>query len=143
MGERFPPTSALVANPRSLVGTWQLDRQLLDRRTGATGCFHGELSIAPASEALTWSESGELHWLGHTSQAYRELLLRPDDDGWWMHFADGRRFHPWRLDEPVTHPCGRDSYTGLITATPDRLRIVWRVTGPAKDQEIHTRLRRT
>jgi len=142
MDERFPPTSGLVADPRPLAGSWRLNRQLVDRRSGLTGCFHGTLTIAPDADALTWRESGELHWLGRTSPAYRELRLQPDDDGWWMLFADGRRFHPWRLDEPVTHPCGRDSYSGLITATPERMRIRWDVRGPAKDQRIHSRLRR-
>jgi hypothetical protein len=61
-----------------------------------------------------------------------------------MTFADGRLFHPWSVDEPVTHPCADDTYRGEITLdAPDELTISWQVNGPAKDQLIVTTYHRS
>ncbi|HEX3812079.1 MAG TPA: DUF6314 family protein [Mycobacteriales bacterium] len=133
----------LTIDPRPLVGLWQLDRRLVDLRRGERGCFHGQLEIAAIEDGFDWYESGELHWDGRVAPASRRLILRRKNGGWEMAFADGRLFHPWLLDADLTHPCGDDLYRGRIVAAPDRMRFTWRVTGPAKDQEIHTRLRRT
>ncbi len=57
-----------------------------------------------------------------------------------MTFADGRLFHPWRPDEQVEHPCGDDLYVGRVEVVGPRMRTTWRVTGPAKDQLLQTRL---
>jgi hypothetical protein len=54
-----------------------------------------------------------------------------------MTFADGRPFHPWTLGTEVIHPCAADTYAGRIERLGDsRLRIVWDVTGPTKNQLI-------
>ena len=137
------PVESLATDPGPLVGLWRLDRRLIDRRRGAHGCFHGQLSITGVDGAFDWYESGELHWGGRVTPASRRLILRTGQDGWEMTFSDGRLFHPWLLDHDLTHPCGADLYVGRIVAAHDRMRFTWRVTGPAKDQEIHTRLRRT
>ncbi len=62
-------------------------------------------------------------------------------DDWWMTFADGRAFHPWRLGQVVEHPCRADTYRGLLVLDrgATRLRIGWDVTGPGKHQRIVTR----
>lgn len=133
----------LTADPRPLAGRWQLDRRLIDHARGESGCFHGELLITTAGDGLEWAESGTLRWDGRELPATRRLLLQPGAEGWQMTFADGRPFHPWRPGVEVHHPCGADLYRGLVRATRTRMRVTWWVTGPAKDQEIHSRLRRT
>jgi hypothetical protein len=43
----------------------------------------------------------------------------------------------------VDHPCGEDSYRGLITINgPDQWRTLWEVDGPDKAQRITTWLSR-
>jgi hypothetical protein len=133
----------LAPDPRALVGLWRLDRRLLDHRLGQNGWYHGQLELAAAGDRLDWYESGELHWGDRVMPASRRLALRPDAAGWVMTFADGRLFHPWLLDQDVVHPCAEDLYRGRISATTDRMVIDWLVTGPAKEQRIHTALRRT
>ncbi len=135
-------------DPYTLLGRWRLDRTLVafDGAGGSErGCVHGEVTItrAAAGPELSWHEEGLLHWAGQTYPAQRDQLLSPGADGWWMSFADGSPFHPWRPGEPVTHLCRADLYTGVIVQpAPDRLRVGWSVTGPAKDHRYDSRLRR-
>ena len=125
--------------PGELVGRWSLTRRLADRRAGVLGTMSGALVIGPDGDGLRWAESGVLRWAGREVPATRTYLLR---DGWVL-FEDGRPFHPWRPGRPVTHPCRDDLYTGLIAVDGDRLRVLWDVRGPTKDQRIVTRCRRT
>lgn len=126
-------------DPPALVGEWRLNRRMTDRQTGAIGCFHGLLTI---TESLEWVEDGIMTWGDHHGPATRKLLLREESERWWVLFADGRPFHPWRIGAPVEHPCGADHYRGLISSDRDRMRIRWDVVGPHKDQRIDSRLRR-
>ena len=80
----------------------------------------------------------------------RELLITPDDDDgasgtWTVRFADRRPFHPWTPGLEVVHPCRADTYRGLVLVDRDatRLRTLWDVTGPAKDQRLLTRCLRS
>lgn len=116
-----------------LVGTWRLDRTVLDRRSGLRGCVHGTLTVGSDG---SWLESGTFRWDGRVVPVSRHLALRILDGEWWMTFADGRPFHPWRPHSWVTHPCGADLYRGFVALGPQRMRIVWEVAGPAKDQRL-------
>lgn len=131
---------------QELLGVWSLDRRILDRRLGRSGCVHGQLAITPADGGADWAESGTLRWSGHETPVSRRLLLRRYGGTWWMLFAGGRPFHPWRPGEQVVHECGADIYRGLVTPITrragDRMRIEWTVTGPQKHQVLTTRLRR-
>jgi hypothetical protein len=135
-------------DPSLMVGTWSIERDLLDRATGQRGAFIGTLIVTPNADGFDWSESGQLTWARRITPAFRHLALCRIDGQWWMTFADGRQFHPWVVGDPVVHPCAEDTYRGLITIAesgPDgvlKLRIVWDVDGPEKDQQIITRLRR-
>ena len=74
----------------------------------------------------------------------RHLRLEQRAGDWWVCFADGRPFHPWRSGEFV-HPCADDLYRGRLSldpAEPDLFELVWEVTGPAKRQRLVSRLRR-
>jgi hypothetical protein len=127
---------------RELIGRWSLARRVADRRAGRQGTVRGELVIAPDGPGLRWDERGTLTWAGVDHPVSRRYRLREHDDGWWVEFADGRPFHPWRPGAPVTHRCRADVYSGLITADTGRIRMLWDVRGPAKDQRLVTRLTR-
>jgi hypothetical protein len=114
---------------------------VLDRRTGRFGRVTGRLELTLVGSSVRWLEEGRLEWDGAVLPVTRELRLTPDEDGWQVRFADGRPFHPWRPGDVVTHPCRADLYRGVISADPlcRRLRVLWDVTGPDKDQRIITR----
>ncbi len=133
--------AAMDVSPRRLLGPWRLHRRLRDGVD--LGTMTGTLTLAEEGDAIRWDETGVLRWAGQDIVATRSYLLRRGDDGWWVHFTDGRPFHPWTPGEPVTHPCAADLYRGLVRLDgPDRWRLLWDVTGPRKDQRILTRLSR-
>lgn len=122
--------------PRDLLGRWGLRRRVVDRRAGGFGTVAGELVLSAVDGGVRWAETGVLRWDGRTVPVSRTLLVR---DG-HVYFADGRPFHPWRPGEPVVHPCGADVYTGLVVVDRGgtRLRTLWDVRGPVKDQRLVT-----
>ena len=99
--------------------------------------------VAPDGDGLRWVERGSLVWGGVGRAVSRAYLLRERADGWWVEFVDGREFHPWRPGAVVTHPCRADVYTGLVTVDGDRVRTLWDVRGPGKDQRLVTRFYRS
>lgn len=102
----------------------------------------GSLLLEPNGTGVRWFEHGRLTFNGRDYDSTRELLLVPDGEAWSMRFADGREFHPWTPGVRVTHPCGADTYRGLVDVRADRLRTLWDVIGPAKDQRLITRCTR-
>ena len=90
---------------------------------------------------VRWFEQGQLEWDGRQLEVYRELRVVPDGDGWLVCFVDGRPFHPWIPGQSVQHQCRADLYRGVVAVDEDqrRLRMLWDVTGPAKDQRIASR----
>ncbi|BEP12347.1 DUF6314 family protein [Acidothermaceae bacterium B102] len=124
--------------PDGLVGEWRLQRRVVDRRLSSYGRVAGTLVIEPDGAGLVWREQGSWTMAGRSRPFTRTYLLA---DG-WMLFDDGRPFHPWTPGEWVVHPCGEDSYRGLVDVEPARIRTLWDVTGPAKDQRLVTRLTR-
>ncbi|MGH8861693.1 MAG: DUF6314 family protein, partial [Jatrophihabitantaceae bacterium] len=128
--------------PTDLLGVWQLERRLSDRRSGGFGRVTGWLELTLVGAVVHWLELGELTWDGATHQVTRELhIVGEGGTGWTVRFTDGREFHPWRPGELVEHPCRDDLYRGLIDVATDRkyLRVLWDVRGPSKDQRIVTR----
>jgi hypothetical protein len=131
-----------IVRPTDLLGVWQLQRRLVDRRAGQFGHVDGWLELTLVGSVVHWLELGELAWAGETFEVTRELhIVRGDDDGWQVRFTDGRAFHDWRPGAVVEHPCRNDLYRGLVSVDPprERLRVLWDVTGPDKDQRIVTR----
>jgi hypothetical protein len=122
-----------VEDPRELVGTWALQRWIDDRHEGTTHRVDGVLELSRDVEGLRWEEALVWHRPDGDVEAHRVLLLRLTDDGWWVRFADGRDFHPWRPGESVTHPCRPDTYTGVVEGSVERWTVVWHASGPAKD----------
>ena len=121
-----------------LVGEWRLERRVVDRRLSSYGRVAGSLVVEPHGDGLVWREQGTLRLQGRSHDVSRTYHLA---DG-WMHFDDGRPFHPWRPGVWVDHLCGEDAYRGLVDVAPARIRTLWDVTGPAKDQRLVTRLTR-
>jgi hypothetical protein len=132
-------------DPAGFAGRWAIDRDLTDLDAGRTGSFTGWLTVTAERDGYTWSESGTLTWGEHRAPAERRLDLRPVDGAWWMRFADGRPFHPWRFGEELVHPCAADLYRGRFEfdpAGPAAFTTRWEVTGPAKGQLIVSRMTR-
>jgi hypothetical protein len=125
--------------PTQLLGRWRLHRHLVDRRRGLHGRVAGLLVLARDGGEVRWQEQGTLRWAGTVVAVSRLLRLWEDEDGWRVHFADGRYFHPWRPGSMVEHLCRDDLYRGLVAASASSLRTLWDVTGPGKDQRIVTR----
>jgi hypothetical protein len=127
--------------PTDLLGVWQLKRRLVDRHEGKFGYVSGWLELTFVGGVVHWLELGELAWGGQVYEVTRELHIVRDGDGWEVRFTDGRPFHAWRPGAVVDHPCGADLYRGLVVVDPNRtrLRVLWDVTGPSKNQRIITR----
>jgi hypothetical protein len=129
-----------------LSGRWTVHRRLVDLRSGCEGDFAGTASFEPEADRLQWAEAGRLRFGGHEGPAVRRLSIARGPDGWMVEFDDGRPFHPLDLATgacTVEHRCGDDLYAGEYRLLgPDAFDVRWRVTGPRKDQEIHTTYRR-
>jgi len=133
-----------TCDPALVSGEWSIDRDLADLRTGRTGRFTGTLHVTASDAGYSWREQGELTWGEYTGTAGRVLRLTRHDGEWWMCFADGRLFHPWRPGGEVVHPCVADVYRGtIVLQNPDRFEVTWDVTGPAKRQRIVSRMSRS
>lgn len=130
--------------PPELVGRWDLERTVEDRRHGRRGTVSGALDVATGAGGLVWAESGLLEWQGRTVPVHRTLHLRPAEGTWVVTFEDGRPFHPWAPGRWVDHLCGADHYRGLVEVSADRQQVdvTWVTTGPGKDDVLRTRLTR-
>jgi hypothetical protein len=132
-------------DPTALLGAWRMTRRLADRRTGLSGVVRGQLTLrSEGGGHIARVEQGTLLWTGSRLSVSRSYRLLRAEEGWWLHFPDGRPFHAWTPGQWVYHPCRGDSYRGLITITgPDRWRTLWQVDGPNKAQRIITWLSRS
>ena len=129
-----------------LGGCWAVERRLVDVRGGHEGDFAGTASFESDGDRLRWAEAGRMRFGGHDGPATRRLSIARDPGGWIVEFEDGRPFHALDLETgvcAVEHRCGDDLYAGEYRLLgPDALDVSWRVSGPRKDQEIHTTYRR-
>ncbi|WP_210491562.1 DUF6314 family protein [Patulibacter sp. SYSU D01012] len=142
------PSLVPVRDPRAfLAGTWAIDRDIHDHRSGQDGTLEGVATLTPDGDGgLVWAERGTMRLGGFVGAGTRTTLVRPEADGWVVRFDDGRYFHPLDLATGacrVDHPCGEDHYAGEIRAEGEgRLVVAWRVVGPAKDHTIVSRYTR-
>jgi hypothetical protein len=135
-----------------LVGTWSVERTMLDRSTGARGTFSGTVAFAPDATAhdgaLHQREDGTVRWDAYEGPATREYVWRPGSHPGSMDvcFPDGRPFHSVDLTGAVAegaHWCSPDDYRVHYEAVgADELRYTWDVRGPAKDLLLTSVLRR-
>ena len=143
-----------------LLGSWTVDRTMLEKSTGARGTFTGVVRFTPTADGgLRLREEGTVAWAPvpggpagtpFTGPASREYLLRPSDgapETMDMFFPDGRPFHRMGFGPQSSqdrHWCDPDTYRVRYTRTgPDEFRYQWDVTGPAKDQLLSSVLRRS
>lgn len=138
---RTPPVR--VADPLAfLLGTWALERRLVDLRLGLEGRFEGLARVEPGDRApATYREEGLVTWPGHVGPAFRSLQVVPAGTGALeLRFPDGRFFHRLELvasGYEAEHPCGRDRYLGrFVLLGPDAWSATWVVEGPAKSQRL-------
>ena len=128
--------------PTGLLGTWELSRVVDDRLTGQRRDVHGTATLElETPDRVRWSEVGTMTWAGHAVPVTRTLYVDRLDDGWFVHFEDGRAFHPWSVGVRVDHPCGPDHYEGLIEAEGSPVvswTVEWRAVGPEKDYVMTT-----
>jgi hypothetical protein len=130
--------------PTDLLGTWELSRVVDDRLTGVPREVRGTATLElETPDRVRWSEKGTMTWAGHSVPVSRTLFVDLDADGggWFVHFADGRAFHPWAVGVRVDHPCSPDHYEGLIETEGDpvvRWTVEWRAAGPEKDYVMTT-----
>lgn len=132
-----------------LAGAWALERDLLDRASGARGRFTGAVAFEPTDDGgLRQREQGTLRWGAHEGPAEREYVWRPGAHAGAMDvfFPDGRPFHAVDLTgsaDDGAHWCSPDDYRVRYEAVaPDELRYTWDVRGPAKDLLLSSVLRR-
>ena len=125
-----------------LLGSWKLQRVLVDRDEAMTGRFDGEASFRPCARGLLYEEHGTVTFGGHRGQAEQTYVYEfPEGDGRAsVRFRDGRAFH--RLDlsgglDHVSHACGADLYEGAFTALSESAwKSEWKVTGPRKHYDL-------
>jgi hypothetical protein len=128
--------------PTDLLGTWKLVRVVDDRLASERRDVRGTATLELESpDRVRWSEEGTMTWAGRSVPVSRTLYVDRLDEGWFVHFADGRPFHPWSVDVRVDHPCGPDHYRGLIGTEGDpvvRWTVEWQAVGPEKDYLMTT-----
>ena len=133
----------MAVAPTDLLGTWSLVRVVDDRLAGERRDVRGTATLVLESpDRVRWSEEGVMTWAGRSVPVERTLYVDQVDDGWFVHFSDGRPFHPWAIGATVTHPCAPDTYTGRIDVTGDPVThwdVEWQATGPQKDYVMTTR----
>lgn len=132
-------STASLLDPRTLTGTWRLERIIVDHRNAEELRVEGIVDLtAQADRRIRWTESGTLHRRGAELAVSRTLfieqrVIEQRADAWFVTFEDGSDFHPWEPGHEVEHPCAADLYVGRIDGSPERWTVEWRVTGPAKD----------
>ncbi|MGP1397444.1 MAG: DUF6314 family protein [Inquilinaceae bacterium] len=133
-----------VADLRAyLIGSWTVERRILDRRPRRRGSFTGRAVFAEDGDGLRYRETGRLRIGDHDAPA--EQIHRyefPAPSAAAVFFRDGRPFH--RLDlttgrARAVHPCHPDLYRARFKVLrPDAWCVLWRVTGPSKRLRLAT-----
>lgn len=149
-GTHFP--SAEIGDTYGfMLGEWQIDRALRDRRLHETGGLSGTVTIAPLGSdhqhLAQYTEVGELHFGQYRGTAHRRLrYVRQEDGAVSVTFQNGRRFVTCDLRSGLcrsAHLCRDDRYeiTWRVCAR-DLMIEEWRVRGPHKDYDASSVLRR-
>jgi Family of unknown function (DUF6314) len=157
---RRPSVPPSEADPGSdlygyLLGSWSVERTLLDRASGTRGAFTGVVRFSPSSAdgGMVLYEEGTLHWPAPggsptSNAASRSYLLRRTSapDTLDVFFADGRPFHRMSFEANASHDqhwCDPDTYqVRYVLEGPNAFRYSWDVQGPAKDLLLESTLRR-
>lgn len=131
------PTTML--RPDAFTGTWQLQRQIIDRHGGQVGQMTGQARFsATAPGSLLYVETGQLLFGdGPPMTAERSYQWVFDAAGVAVYFADSATFHrftPAGHAAGTDHPCGNDLYQVEYDFTRwPAWQTTWTVSGPRKD----------
>jgi hypothetical protein len=155
MTESRQPTLRIADTLTFLLGVWDVDRSIDDRRSGTQGTFSGKASLAETGagngaavpERAHYEETGDLLFGSYRGPARRTLeYVRLDGGAALLCFADGRPFIDLDLCDGAcdrTHDCGPDLYEiGTVVISDDVVEQHWRVRGPSKDYTAVTTLTR-
>ncbi|WP_424931341.1 DUF6314 family protein [Amaricoccus macauensis] len=120
------------------LGTWQLAREIEDRRAGQTGRFTGRAEFIRSDGGLAYAEEGEMR-LGAAApmRATRRYYWCDSNGLIQVLFEDGRFFHGFDPRDPAPearHDCPPDDYRVAydLRAFPV-WSARWEVRGPRKD----------
>lgn len=127
-----------------LLGSWKVDRIIIDRARALTGGLQGQAIFTPSAGGLLYQEHGTLTLGEHRGRAEHSYLYDfPEGDGQAsVRFRDGRAFYDLDLargQQRVCHACHPDLYEGLFIALSSAAwRSEWKVIGPRKDYDLLT-----
>ena len=132
-----------LADPRTLLGAWRLERRIEDHVLGEDSRLHGTLTLVDAGEGrVRWEERAAWERPDGPVAVRRDLWLVERAGEWEVLFEDERPFHPWVPGERVVHDCAPDVYRGTVSGTAEGWSVVWDVEGPSKDYTMTTWLTR-
>ncbi len=135
-----------------LLGSWQIERTIVDYRAGERGSFVGSGTFAlvddTAGTRAHYDESGRFSFGDYVGRSSRELdFVASRDHGVVVNLRDGHVFVELNLTAGISrdeHVCRADRYEITMTAkSPDLLEEQWRVRGPQKDYVAVTTYTRT
>jgi hypothetical protein len=140
-----------------LLGSWSVDRTLLDRATGTSGTFTGVVRYSAVNDGggLSFHEEGTVRLAAtavdgkpFSGPAVRDYVLHPAEtsDAMDVSFPDGRPFHRMSFRPNASqdqHWCDPDTYrVTYVLSGPDHFSYAWDVRGPQKDLLLESVLRR-
>ncbi|MDN5894080.1 MAG: DUF6314 family protein, partial [Nocardioides sp.] len=131
----------VALEPTDLAGAWEFTRRIDDRLAVETTNITGNARFTTGDDArVKWEERGVWERPTGPVPVQRTLWIEPRDGGWFVTFEDGRDFHTWTTDRTVEHPCGSDTYRGVVTPGVDESRwtLEWVARGPEKDYTMRT-----
>ena len=128
-----------------LVGSWKVQRLIVDRACALNGRLDGHATFTPSSvDGLLYKERGHLVFGEHQGPAEQSYVYDfPESEGRALvRFRDGRPFHDLDLSaglQRVQHACDPDRYDGLFLAVgATEWWSMWKVSGPRKDYDLMT-----
>lgn len=132
---------------RDFAGSWDLDRQIDDRRAGTWATFAGQAEFLAQDGGLRYHETGVLHLPGVAPiKAERIYHWHGDGADVAVTFEDGRPFHTVSLSDPAPqarHWCDPDIYDVAYGFEDWPVwTSQWRVAGPRKDYVMISTYRR-
>ncbi|WP_427133709.1 DUF6314 family protein [Pseudarthrobacter sp. S9] len=138
-----------------LLGSWSVERTLLDRTSGTRGTFTGVVRYSALDDdgGLSFHEEGTVRLTSldgdpFTGPASRHYVLHSAEspDAMDVTFPDGRAFHRMSFTQNASqdqHWCDPDTYRVTYTLRgPDEFSYAWDVRGPKKVQLLESVLRR-
>jgi hypothetical protein len=126
-----PAAIGILTDPKRFIGTWSVQRKIVDHRACAAYAFTGSADVTDTH----FREQGEMQIAGRAFQATRAYRLAMSGSTLVVSYPDATEFFGIDLTEArfVHHSCGADLYAGrLFARSEDAWAEAWRVKGPRK-----------